>query len=123
MKTLNWPGPEIKTTREPDYEWAYIKAHLVGNQNVESARVYAEMFSTPAAKNVPYWLVRLAVFYGALEIGYARTKRKMPGVDKVMAACVQRLNENELRNNVVLWHHMCLHDLEDAKFGGRELTE
>ncbi len=124
MKLLNWPLPEASSRHSdcPTFEYAAVKAHCEGASNLESARIYEEMFGKAPKKNVPYWLVRLAIYYGALEIGHTRTKHKMSGVDKTMAACVQRLDENELRTNKVLWHHMYLHDVEDKQFDGRELV-
>lgn len=121
MRVINWPGPVI-TKRSPDYEWAYMKAYLEGESNERSEKVYTEMFGEKPKAGVPFWLVRLAIYYGALSIGYARTKKAMPPREKEMLACVSELNEAKLRNNAKLMHFMRLHDFEDANFGGRELV-
>lgn len=123
MHILNWPGPKVvKRLNEPTYEWAYIKAYLEGQSNERTEKVYCEMFGDNPKKGVPFWLVRLAIYYGALQIGYGRLKKKMPSVEAAMFACVSKLNEKELRNNTVLMKHMWLHDAEDEDFGGRELV-
>lgn len=122
MHILNWPGPEIDKKRNSEYEWAYIKAYLEGQSNQRTENVYKDMYGKDSKKEVPYWLVRLSVYYGALVIGYNRTKKKMTGIESSMFACVSKLDEKELRNNTVLMHHIQLHDFEDAAFGGRELV-
>lgn len=120
MKSLNWPGKEVKLSQPVDYEQAYMKAALEGRNNADSALAYKEMFGLPPKSGTPYWLVRLAIYYGGLEIGHRRCKSKFTGVDASFASLVQRLDENELRNNKVMWHKMYLHDVEDAEFGGME---
>lgn len=100
-----------------------MKAYLEGEANERAYRVYEDMFDKPPKSQTPYWLVRMAIYYGALLIGYARSGRRANGADEKMFACVKQLNENALRNNKVLWHQMHLHDLEPAEFGGRELVE
>lgn len=121
MRELTWPGPKIDK-RSPSYEWAYMKAALEGSYNGDAALTYEKMFGDEPKKGAPYWLVRLAVYYGALQIGHTRTKRKMAGVEQRMLACVAKLDEKLLRNSPDLWHHLCLHDLEPAEFSGRELV-
>lgn len=121
MRILNWPGEPVNK-HSPEYEWAYIKTYLEGESNERSQKVYEEMYGIPCKKGVPFWLVRLAVYYGALQIGYARTNKKQPSIEKELLACVSKLDVNELRNNPKLIHHVRLHDFEDASFGGREVT-
>jgi len=121
MRVLNWPGPEINK-KSSEYEWAYIKTYLEGQPNERTQKVYEEMYGMKVTKGVPFWLIRLAIYYGALSIGYARTKHKMPSIEAAMLSCVSKLDEKELRNSEKLMHHVRLHDFEDASFGGRELT-
>jgi len=121
MRTLNWPGPIIDK-KSPTYEWAYIKAYLEGESNARTQKVYEEMFSKSCKKGVPFWLVRLAIYYGALNIGYTRLKKEQPSIEKSMLSCTEQLDEKELRNNPKLIHHVRIHDFEDASFGGRELV-
>jgi hypothetical protein len=123
MRVLNWPGPVVDKKRNSEYEWAYIKAYLEGESNERTHRIYTEMYGSEPIKGVPYWLVRLAIYYGALSIGYERNHKKMPPIEAMMLSCVSKLNETELRDNVNLMKHMRRHDFEDAAFGGREVTE
>jgi hypothetical protein len=123
MRLLNWPGPKIvKRLNEPTYEWAYIKAFLEGESNDRAYHTYEDMFGAAPKIGSPYWLVRLAIYYGALQLGYERTKKKIPSIEAAMLSCVSKLNEKELRNNTVLMHHVRAHDFEDNSFGGRELV-
>jgi hypothetical protein len=123
MNLLNWPGPEIDKRRSPTYEWAFIKAHLEGESNERSHKVYVEMFGHEPKAGVPYWLVRLHIYYAALKIGYERTGKKQPSIEQTMLACLNRSDVNELRSNAVLIHHVRMHDFEDVMYGGREVVE
>ena len=46
-----------------------------------------------------------------------------PPIEKAMVACASELDENKLRNNHILLHHVRMKDFEDALFGGKELVE
>lgn len=122
MKILNWPGPTFPKSHPVDYEQAYIKAALEGSPNGDSFQTYKSLFGNAPKVGTPYWLVRLAIYSAALEVGFARVGKKFGGVDATFAAAVYPLNENALRSNRVLWHRMYLHDVEPAVFGGRELV-
>lgn len=119
---LEWPGPEVKKERVPDYEMAYMKAYLEDASNERAGNVFSAMFGHDPKKGLPYWMVRLCIYYGALSIGYGRKRLEMPGSERSMLRCLMQFDENALRSNKILWHKMYLHDVEDAKFGGRELV-
>lgn len=124
MQILDWPLPEVTNHRHsPTYEWAAIKTHCESHSNEETRRIYTEMFGDEPKKGVPYWLVRVAIYYGALSLGYSRVKKKLPSIEAAMLACVSKLNVNDLRNNIVLIRHLRANDFEDAALGGCELTE
>lgn len=123
MTNAEWVGPEISKKREPDYEQAYMKAALEGSANALTFRTFEKMFGERPKAGTPYWLVRLAIYYAALEMGHKRFGRPMNGTDREMLRAVSKLDQNALRSNKVLWHHVYLHDLEPAEFDGREVVE
>lgn len=117
-----WTCAPVSKKRVPDCEFAYMKAALEDQNNGDSLIAYEAMYGLRPKMGAPYWLVRLAIYYGALEIGYRRIGRKMPTIDARMASAVKALDESALKSNKDLWHHMYLHDVEPAEFGGRELV-
>lgn len=124
MRTLHWPGIEItKRRNEPDYEWAYMKAHLDVASDSEVYRVYDEMFGKPA-EATPAYLVQLAIQYGALNIGHARTSKKQPSIEREVFACLDQLDETAFKNNKNVYRYCQRHDTELVEFKrGVVLTE
>lgn len=119
---LNWPGPEVSEKRVPDYEWAFIKASLQQESNEVAAKTYEFMFEEKPRVGTPYWLVRLAIHYGALVIGHRRAKKTLSGMEREMYRVLRTLDLNALKSSKVLWKYMWLHDVEDEQFSGRDLV-
>jgi hypothetical protein len=100
---IEWVGPEISKRVSPTYEWAFMKAYLEDQPNERAFKVFEEMFGEAPKSKTPYWLVRLAIYYGSLMLGYIRSGKKAPSTEERMFAAAKQLDESALRNNKIFW--------------------
>ena len=120
MKLVEWPYEPVSRRYFacPDYEWAYMKAELEGKPNEKTVRAYNAFFGKAPKEGIPFWFLRLLIYYTALDIGHQRLKNRriaLNGPERAMLTCLQKLNVELLKTNRQLWHYMYLHDVELAR--------